>query len=192
MRSAAVLLVFAFLVSAGCSSASGQGGRRPVGLARTFDVSPDQLTLFLGVNSCNGDPTAIVDQGTDAIRVSVESFIPGGDEFDACADGISVVLEEPLGDRVVIDGVTDKPLRPTRVFPEPLEALPQEGELDEFEAPDLTGWPVEDVQVWAERSGLTNVDIFNDAADISTTMEFDPHRLVLVAKYGFVVQAEFG
>lgn len=192
MRSAAVLLALTFVASTGCSSVVDGGGRRPVGLASMFDVSPDQLTLFLGVDSCNGGPTAVVDQGPDVIRVSVESFIPGGDESEACADAITVVLDEPLSDRLVVDGVTDRELRPTRVFPAPLEALPLESELNEFEAPDLTGWPVEDIQAWAEQSGLTNVDVFESADEIETRMEYDPHRLVLVVQHGLVVQAQIG
>ncbi len=174
------------------SIAVDEGGRQPVGLARTVDVSSDGLTLFVGVSSCNGDPSAEVDQGTDAIRIAVESYVPPGDEQDGCADELIVSLDEPLGARRIVDEVTGAELRPIRVLPPALAALPREGEADTFDAPVLAGFPVDEVLVWAEASGLTNVDIFDSADEVSTTSEFDPHRLVLVVEDDIVVDAEFG
>lgn len=179
-------------VTSSTSIAVKETGRQPVGLARTVDLSSDGLTLFVGVNSCQGDPSAEVDQGTDAIRIAVKSYIPPGDDQDGCADEVIVSLDEPLGERRIIDEVTSAELRPIRVMPPALEALPREGELDTFNAPVLAGFPVDEVLVWAEVSGLTNVDIFNSADEISTTSEFDPHRLVVVVEEEIVVDAEFG
>ncbi len=213
MRPAALPLALACLVFTACGSeatesvsstdastgsttpASGdvdEGGRRPVGLAMTVDVSSDGLTLFVGVNSCNGEPSATVSQGADAIRISVESYIPGGDDQDGCADEVIVSLDEPLGERVIVDEVAGTELRPLRVMPPALEALPREGTQDTFDAPDLTGLPIDEVLVWAEVSGLTKVDVFESVEEVAVKSEFDPHRLILVVEDGVVLEADFG
>lgn len=135
MRPVAHLLALACLALAACGSsatdpadsaldvastttaAASENGRQRVGLARTVDVSSDGLTLFVGVNSCNGDPSAEVDQETDSITIAVESYVPPGDDQDGCADEVIVSLDEPLGERRIVDEVTGAELRPIRVMP---------------------------------------------------------------------------
>lgn len=134
MKPVAHLLALVCLTLAACSSsaiepgesaidvlstttAASENGRQRVGLERSVNVSSDGLTLFVGVNSCNGDPSAEVDQETDAIRIAVESYIPPGDDQDGCADEIIVSLDEPLGERRIVDEVTGAELRPIQVMP---------------------------------------------------------------------------
>ena len=76
--------------------------------------------------------------------------------------------------------------------PPPLERLPREGEADTFNAPDLTGLPIDKVLDWAEASGLSNVDVFDSPEAVESSSEFDPTRLLLVVQNGIVVDAEFG
>lgn len=51
-------------------------------------------------------------QDAEAIRISAESFIPAGDDQDSCLDEIIVDLNEPLGDRAIIDEVRGVTLEP--------------------------------------------------------------------------------
>ncbi len=76
---------------------------------------PDGRTLSVGVNSCNGTPTADVDQGTDEVRITAEAYIPGGDDQDSCMDEVTVGLTEPLGNRRVVDGTTGQELEVERL-----------------------------------------------------------------------------
>ena len=62
---------------------------------------PDRLSL--GVASCNGAPRASFRKTDVDVQVKVIAFstpLHGGDD---CRDGVDVYLQEPLGDRVVID-----------------------------------------------------------------------------------------
>ena len=114
--------------------------RGPVSLegAQAFLVLPHELSI--DVPSCNGDPelTQVVeDPGGVRLEVVTSQVVSG--DADACLDGLAIVLEEPLGDREVIDLVSgaalavvdqteilecadiDHPLEPT--FDTPEEAL---------------------------------------------------------------------
>ena len=115
----AVVGMLVALVLSGCGTAldgpaSGRGAadqpetrRGPVSLegSAAFLVHPEELSL--DVPSCNGDPdlTRLVeDPGTVRLEV-VTTQVVSGDAED-CLDGLAVVLEEPLGDREVIDLVS--------------------------------------------------------------------------------------
>lgn len=109
-------------------------------------------------------------------------------------DETSDVADQSSDDQVVTDPLEDEePVADAQSdVPPPLEALPREGELDIFDEPDLIGLPLDDVLVWAEESGLSNVDVFDSPDKVESSMEFDPTRLLLVVEDGIVVDAEFG
>ena len=102
--------------------------------------------------------------------------------------------DSPEGDLITLsptEGVATTTTAP-RQMPTVLTSLPQEGEADSYPAPDLLGFLGEDVLVWAEASGLTQVNIFEDESEIVTESEFNPQRLTLVVQNEIVVYAEFG
>lgn len=69
----------------------------------------DPQTLIVGVNTCNADPRVAVVEGEQSITLTVRADRqPFGS--DDCADSLSVPLEEPLGDRRVVDDVTGEEL----------------------------------------------------------------------------------
>jgi hypothetical protein len=73
-------------------------------------VLPSELAV--DVPSCNGDPelTRLIED-PDAIRLEVVTTqVVRGDDA-ACLDGLAIVLEQPLGDREVIDLVSGASLR---------------------------------------------------------------------------------
>lgn len=66
-------------------------------------------TLTVSVNTCNANPRAAVVEGEQQITITVEADRqPLG--LDDCADSIAIELEEPLGDRRVIDGTSGQEL----------------------------------------------------------------------------------
>lgn len=70
-------------------------------------VLPDgaSQTLVVGVDTCNADPRVAVVEDGQSITLTVRADRhPFGS--DDCADSVSVPLDEPLGDRHVLDGVT--------------------------------------------------------------------------------------
>jgi hypothetical protein len=76
--------------------------------------SPDNLTLV--VDSCNGDPSVsslrMTDQDVQVeVRASSTPFSGGQD----CQDVIDVELEEPLGDRAVVDLHSGQTVEVTRL-----------------------------------------------------------------------------
>jgi hypothetical protein len=68
-----------------------------------------ERTLVLTISACNAEENrASVREEPDAVTVSVTTDDPpGGDD---CADGVTVHLSDPLGDRPVVDGATDQPV----------------------------------------------------------------------------------
>ncbi|MGC1208814.1 MAG: hypothetical protein WA880_12745 [Ornithinimicrobium sp.] len=69
---------------------------------------PDSAELDLGVNTCNQNPRAEAERAeaeeTDAeVRITIVADEIDGNGRDACADDTRVTLDEPLGDREVID-----------------------------------------------------------------------------------------
>ncbi len=96
------------MILAGCSSpATVERGPQPI---TGWSVADDVLHLW--VDTCNGDPEVDVVETAQEVTVTVVSTRqnPG----DACLDDVSVRLEEPLGDRGLIDGATGR-------APEPME-----------------------------------------------------------------------
>ena len=62
---------------------------------------PDRLTL--GVASCNGAPRVSFRKTDVDVQVKVIAFSTPFHGGEDCMDGVDVYLQEPLGDRVVID-----------------------------------------------------------------------------------------
>ena len=72
--------------------------------------------LRVGVASCNADPEVVLFRETDDdVQIKVVSskwpFRGGGDD---CQDGVIVQLQQPLGDRVVVDKHTGQPVNVRR------------------------------------------------------------------------------
>ena len=65
---------------------------------------PDRLTL--GVTSCNGAPRASFRKTDIDVQVKAIAFSTPFHGGQDCMDLVDVYLQEPLGDRVVIDGHT--------------------------------------------------------------------------------------
>jgi hypothetical protein len=55
------------------------------------------------VGSCNADLTAEVEESPSQVTVTVTAR---DDTSDDCLDGLIVHLDQPLGDRQLLDGVT--------------------------------------------------------------------------------------
>jgi hypothetical protein len=68
----------------------------------------DDGSLVLEVASCNGDPAAsVLEQNDQQVRVEVvASTTPyrGGQD---CLDVVEIALQEPLGERALVDAHTD-------------------------------------------------------------------------------------
>jgi hypothetical protein len=76
--------------------------RDPRPVTEVQHVTGDRRTLIVSVGSCNGDPSVTASETADRVALSAT----GGDTSDDCLDGAEVTLDEPLGDRVVIDAMT--------------------------------------------------------------------------------------
>jgi hypothetical protein len=90
-----VLAVVVALMASGCS----EDDRSPV-TAFEAVTSRDGQVVDVSVNSCNASPRAEVTAETDdEVRFKVEAY----DSADDCADGVSLCLSAPLGDRDLVD-----------------------------------------------------------------------------------------
>ena len=88
------------------------GGGTWRGEVNVMEVRVDDSNwIELIVASCNGDPAASVTRETDAevwVKVAASSTpLKGGGD---CQDIVGVRLQEPLGDRVVVDKHTGEPV----------------------------------------------------------------------------------
>jgi hypothetical protein len=91
------------------------GGPWPFGEApiHSVEVYPDG-SLILIVGSCNGDPEIehLEETGTEVrVAVSATEYYGGGGD---CLDTLEAQLEDPLGERVIVDLVTDQPVTDVR------------------------------------------------------------------------------
>jgi hypothetical protein len=77
------------------------GGRTTVRIASS--VSPDGRTLIFAVPSCNGGPTARVEETTRAVHILVTSDTSSP---KTCLDALEVRLHRLLGARILIDDKT--------------------------------------------------------------------------------------
>ena len=70
-------------------------------------VGEDGRTLTLTIGSCGANPSIKVKESADRVVLRAR----GGKSRNDCADGVVVTLGEPLSDRVVIDDLSDRPVR---------------------------------------------------------------------------------
>jgi hypothetical protein len=73
--------------------------------AGVVGASPDARTLRLSVGSCNADLTTAVEETSSRVTVTVTAR---NNTSDDCLDGLTIRLDEPLGQRELVDGVTGK------------------------------------------------------------------------------------
>lgn len=82
----------------------------PVSLADSDFAVIGENTLDLKIPSCGGDPE-LTSLTKDDELVPVEVVATVHDIGPACADLLKVELDEPLGDRVVLDATSGEALR---------------------------------------------------------------------------------
>ena len=119
----------------------GNGGytwRHEVGVVEAESRSPDRLTLI--VASCNKNPEVSLLRETDVdvqVEVAVDShpFLQG--RLD-CQDAVEVKLQEPLGDRVVVDKHTGRSVSVIGVIPHTVADAKASAE---WRLVDVPGWP---------------------------------------------------
>lgn len=87
-------------------------------------VWPGNVAVGLTVASCNASPSVeLVEQSAREVRVQVEADTPGPDQ-DGCADGVVACLDEPLGDRTLIDDTSGETVPLSAGYEEPSSACP--------------------------------------------------------------------
>lgn len=64
----------------------------------------ESTRLEIVVPTCHGDPEATVEQTQASVIITVVSTLY--DPGDSCQDLVNITLDEPLGDRIVVDGTT--------------------------------------------------------------------------------------
>ena len=96
------LVVIIFLVTAVVAPWS-------VRRANVFEavISPDGVTIVLYVATCNATLSATTNETPTTAEVAV---FARDDTMDACADAFYITLDEPLGDRVLIDRYDGQPI----------------------------------------------------------------------------------
>lgn len=86
------------LVVAGCSA-------NPE--IREVYLRSDGVTVEFGIDTCNADLEAQVVESDTRVEVTISAE---NDTTDDCADSIVITLDQPLGDRQLINGSTGKVL----------------------------------------------------------------------------------
>jgi len=67
---------------------------------------PDSMRVEFSVDTCNQNPQVSIVETATEVRFTVTAARNDGDSDD-CLDTAEVTLDEPLGDRMVVDDVTD-------------------------------------------------------------------------------------
>jgi hypothetical protein len=78
-------------------------------IIEVLGVSSDERSVELMVASCNGNPTAEVEEEGDRVLVKVR----GDSTNDDCADAVCIELDRPLNGRSIIDATTGQPVPPS-------------------------------------------------------------------------------
>jgi hypothetical protein len=65
--------------------------------------APDSDRLGLVVDTCNADLAVTIGESTERVTVTITAR---GDTSDDCLDSVTLQLDAPLGDRVVVDGAS--------------------------------------------------------------------------------------
>lgn len=172
MRSTA--LMFAALIlglgGAACGPVSGsdttpETRRGPVSLEGSEVELVSATELSVTVPSCNGDPeVATLDQldGTVELEVVTTEVVLG--PSDDCLDVVPVVLDEPLGDRELVDTVSGEAL--------PVTDVGGDGLLECFDA----DYPIEPTFDTPEEALEHALEV--DAADVSVPESVDDYEPV--------------
>lgn len=136
--------------------------RQEVRVREAWLESPD--TLVLSADTCNEDPEVSVLQETDAevqVLMRADAF-PFRQSYPDCVEAITVQLQAPLGDRVVVDQHTGREVSVTPVAtPTPATGRPDQPESRQSEAvpPDkrdvVSDAELQDLQAVAEQYGMT-------------------------------------
>ena len=84
------------LLAVGCG-----GGRSQVEVLEAT-TSSDGNVLGLIVGSCNASPTVEVVETAEEVRIEVEADDPGMNRDD-CLDSVAACLDQPLGERALVD-----------------------------------------------------------------------------------------
>jgi hypothetical protein len=191
-RTAAVVGIVVALALAGCGTPDdGAGGaiglpetrRGPVSLEGSEPALVLPHELSLDVPSCHGAPelTQLLED-PDTVRLEVVTTQVVRGDSDDCLDGLAVVLEEPLGERDVVDLVSgatlavhdqtevlecadlDYPGEPTFATPEEALADVLRGPLPSDAVPDRTDEYVRD-----DREGRVYFEHIVDDHDVLYT-----------------------
>lgn len=67
-------------------------------------LSADGMTLELGIDTCNADLTTEVEYTASFVYITVNA--ENDHTGDDCADGLTIVLEQPMGNRQLVNGRT--------------------------------------------------------------------------------------
>ncbi len=145
LRMFSVVVVTGLVVFVACFCAwqnfAGGGWRGAVTLQQaSYGYSPDDTyRLGLGVSVCLGGPkVASLRETDDEVDVKVIAFTRPFHGSPGCADGVAVHLQEPLGDRTVIDGHTGQRVSVTRPIPFSVEETKPAADWRLVEGPQ---WP---------------------------------------------------
>ena len=133
-------------------------------------LSPDRLVLEVNTNTCKRNPEAYLLRETDVdvqvkVVVDPDPFPLGGPQ---CLEAPIVKLQEPLGDRIVIDAHTGRMVSVTPVA----TATPRTIRQEQAESPPTEAVPPEirdavsdaelqDLQAVAEQYGMTLQEAFD-------------------------------
>lgn len=130
----AALLGAALLLTACAAMGGPRAERGPVSLAGWEAVLTDATSIDLSVPSCNGDPVVDELAETDQeVRVKVVTTVVVSGASDDGLDGVRVNLQDPLGERPLIDAESgetipvtqlETPARSDRMQTEPSVAPP--------------------------------------------------------------------
>ena len=93
-RLSAILVAALALVLAGCST-------NPE-ITEVY-LRSDGVTIEVGVNTCNADLNAVVVESDTTVKMTITAE---NDTTDDCADSIAITLDQPMGDRQLINGST--------------------------------------------------------------------------------------
>ncbi len=74
----------------------------------TAYLSADGMTIELEVDTCNADLAFQVEESDTAVAITVEAE---NDTNDDCLDNLVISIDEPLGDRDLIDRSTGEVVR---------------------------------------------------------------------------------
>lgn len=116
-RAVAVAAALVLLAACGVDTPTERG---PVSLAggQVRQVGPQQLAV--DVPSCHGDPEldGLV-EADDEVRVRIVTTMVVSGDAPACLDEVRFALQDPRGDRDVIDAESHETLRVVELHPDP-------------------------------------------------------------------------